>query len=528
MSSNHHDVVIEAEPVETKSEVSAELDMASAANAPAPSDEMATTMVNDNPTTPDLAAVSLKVPNVTDDASSPMPMTATMSPRVAIKMELYAVMNAAPLHDVAMQSTIVDVATNDESSGMVEEASPGPKLAFLAIEDATLIGLLNREIPYKLDYINSFVYWPKMTSSPPFVVISRFVHHLYTNTELPPGGDQAVHDILKSLYKVEELTLAQDKVYNISWLVKSIMGESPKATKPFAFPGILADQAAIVLARLQDDFNVGLPVEATAVTTPPSNSVPPTRAQKKGTSKKREAKQMSTDNPTQSKRLDMSNPTIDQLMHNVSRDKNGKAYKIVDHSLKIDYNKWGDNGLNVGDWWPFQVCTLRDGAHGSAQGGIAGGSMDGAKSIVVGGKSSAILLSIFKANHTVGGYEGMDIDEGDTIYFSGSNSHENEDPTVPFISNNTKALQRSHQDKRAIRVLRSQKNKSSYAPSAGFRYDGLYKIVEEQKKGNLKGGAYLRFKLVRLGGQDPIDHSRPNSKEKAAFKVIKESVLPVV
>lgn len=116
----------------------------------------------------------------------------------------------------------------------------------------------------------------------------------------------------------------------------------------------------------------------------------------------------------------------------------------------------------------------------------------------------------------------MDRDEGNIIYYSGSNSHANTDPNNAHISNGTKSLQRSMLDNRQLRVLRNASGHSQYAPAVGIRYDGLYKIVTEEKRYNMNGGAYLRFKLARQDGQPPIDLSRPNQMEKTAFAALKQ------
>ena len=55
-----------------------------------------------------------------------------------------------------------------------------------------------------------------------------------------------------------------------------------------------------------------------------------------------------------------------------------------------DPKVFGHNGLTVGQWWPFQICALRDGAHGASIAGIAGGENEGAYSIVVSGKYSSV------------------------------------------------------------------------------------------------------------------------------------------
>ena len=68
-----------------------------------------------------------------------------------------------------------------------------------------------------------------------------------------------------------------------------------------------------------------------------------------------------------------------------------------------------------------------------------------------------------------------------------------------------------------VRVIRSGKAKGKFAPSKGLRYDGLYAIEAEAIEKNAKGGAYVRFTLVRCPGQKDIDGSRPNRKEREIY-----------
>lgn len=72
-----------------------------------------------------------------------------------------------------------------------------------------------------------------------------------------------------------------------------------------------------------------------------------------------------------------------------------------------------------------------------------------------------------------------------------------------------------------VRVLRADKAEGKYAPSKGLRYDGLYRIESEAMEINQKGGAYVRFKLVRCEGQKDIDLSRPNRKEREIADTLK-------
>ena len=123
-----------------------------------------------------------------------------------------------------------------------------------------------------------------------------------------------------------------------------------------------------------------------------------------------------------------------------------------------------------------------------------------------------------------GRYEDMDQDQGDVLYYSGSNSHENEDKDTPILSHSTKGLIQSRIDNRKIRVLRKAGGTSKYSPSAGLRYDGLYQIVGEEIMRNAKGGAYKRFILQRCPGQAPIDTSRPTEAEKRCLQRWKEAI----
>jgi hypothetical protein len=163
---------------------------------------------------------------------------------------------------------------------------------------------------------------------------------------------------------------------------------------------------------------------------------------------------------------------------------------------KRDAKVFGHNGIAVGQWWPRQICALRDGAHGVKMGGIAGNVQTGAYSILV-----------------AAGYEGMDDDQKETLIYSGSDSHKNTNPDVAIRSAYTQCLETSLGNQRSVRVLRSSRGRHVCAPAKGLRYDGLYKVTRSLQDLNEKGGLYLKFKLVRESGQPPIDTSRPTLEE---------------
>jgi hypothetical protein len=158
---------------------------------------------------------------------------------------------------------------------------------------------------------------------------------------------------------------------------------------------------------------------------------------------------------------------------------------------RLRANYYGQGDLVLGQWWPTQLSTVRDGAHGSAQAGIYGEKEKGAFSIIVAGGS---------------GYD--DKDMGDEIYYSGTISKDDTatDATIRMLE--------SYKLRNPVRVLRSSNLALSnpYRPERGYRYDGLYRVIGYQLV--KQEGAVHRFQLVRLPGQNPIrsEKGQPSSR----------------
>ncbi len=141
----------------------------------------------------------------------------------------------------------------------------------------------------------------------------------------------------------------------------------------------------------------------------------------------------------------------------------------------------GNGDLLNGQWWPTQLCALRDGAHGSSQAGISGSSGDGVYSCIMSG-----------------GHDYPDVDNGDDVLYCGTDS-DNSSPTA-FTK-----LMIDSVNKKPVRVIRSHNLVSEYAPLVGFRYDGLYDIVSSENLDEPRSVRQRhRFHLVRQTGQDPI------------------------
>jgi hypothetical protein len=184
----------------------------------------------------------------------------------------------------------------------------------------------------------------------------------------------------------------------------------------------------------------------------------------------------------------------------ITKDRN--ADRIDDGYKKrfpSDAKYYGEGNLVLGQWWPTQLCTVRDGAHGAAQGGIFGSKDAGAYSVVLSGGS---------------GYH--DTDFGSVIEYSGTDGN-NFTPTE-----NTLRLVESSKLGTPVRVIRSSNlNKwNKYRPEVGLRYDGLYTvkgftITDLQKQ-------IHRFTLVRCEGQEGIrfegKERRPTEYETREFE----------
>lgn len=193
---------------------------------------------------------------------------------------------------------------------------------------------------------------------------------------------------------------------------------------------------------------------------------------------------------------------VNGIMHGIAYKKGEKKVRVLDPRYqKRDAAVFGHNKLRNGDWFAGHLPALFRGAHGTSMAGIAGSRETGAYSIVVSGL-----------------YDDLDQDHGNILFYSGSGSHNNTDPHAPAKSTSgTLALHKSLETQKPVRVLRSDSGKSKYAPTCGYRYDGLYRVESVNYPKNGKGGLYEQFKLVRLEGQSDIDIRRPTPTEQWHF-----------
>ncbi|KAI7241555.1 hypothetical protein KC330_g612 [Hortaea werneckii] len=184
-----------------------------------------------------------------------------------------------------------------------------------------------------------------------------------------------------------------------------------------------------------------------------------------------------------------------------TRHAEGRATTIDWNAVnRVSCDHHGNESIVNGQWWPLQLCLLRDGVHGQSQQGIHGKKGHGAFSCVIAG-------GLAPDNQPY-----PNIDEGDTVYYCGTDSNDGS------VTEGTSRLIESKESGKPIRLIRSHNLKNEYAPEKGFRYDGLYTIVDFEMLDppNSKRQRH-RFKMVRVPGQPPMrgtgDGKRPTKEE---------------
>lgn len=328
-----------------------------------------------------------------------------------------------------------------------------------------------------------------------------------------------VISVCKALAIAPQLPSDQLAQLNLKNTLLMVMGRLP--AKPTRFP-ISAGQAATVAFDRFEAEEWGVQAQSRSTSPPISpgyvrsgrgrgrmDSV--TSASTSTTSHRRRSSAMVEPQvPGTSKLAPTAHPIYGDngIMRGINRKWGGKRYSYeLRHDLKRSHKAFGHNGIAIGQWWPLQICALRDGAHGSIGGGMSHTKEDGVRSIVINSQ-----------------YEETDRDEGDTIWYSMPGSVTNEDPVNLPGEAATEAMRLSWHNDKDIRVIRGSGAGWAGRPSVGLRYDGLYKITDERMGKNSKGGLFVQFKLERnVTGQPALSTvtSRPTGQEKLDEALVK-------
>ena len=116
-----------------------------------------------------------------------------------------------------------------------------------------------------------------------------------------------------------------------------------------------------------------------------------------------------------------------------------------------------------------------------------------------------------------GGYSD-DVDEGDVIFYTGEGGRERNSRiqtfNQPFIRGNLD-LSKNKYSGNPIRVVRGSNLNSYYAPTNGYRYDGLYELEAYWPIIGNQGFRVWRYKLVKIG-----DYLPPRESQKPQRRII--------
>jgi len=140
-------------------------------------------------------------------------------------------------------------------------------------------------------------------------------------------------------------------------------------------------------------------------------------------------------------------------------------------------------GVSEGDIFRNREDLKSAGLHRNTVQGIDGDVILGAASIVLSG-----------------GYED-DEDFGDEIIYTGMGGQDSKKKQIEdqsFNRSGNKALVISELQGIPVRVTRGHKHKSQYSPKSGYKYGGLYQVVEHSWKKRDDGFGVCRFKLIKI------------------------------
>ncbi|KAI4953395.1 hypothetical protein J4E91_002242 [Alternaria rosae] len=229
--------------------------------------------------------------------------------------------------------------------------------------------------------------------------------------------------------------------------LKAALGDGEKPNKSPAELEILYDKIRDLIHKAEIDIQVSQVLLRKAMTLSPDYGLP--RIFKPGTNFPWDLK---ADAYQLYKRWYKCDLNQDILRGIVPHKGDNRTSDRLDDTYRAQFpttpKYYGEGELVLGQWWPTQLCTVRDGAHGSAQGGIYGERDKGAYSIVLSG-----------------GNPYHDVDNGGTIEYSGTEGR-NSTPTE-----NTLHLLKSAELVNPIRVIRSAQlsKKNPFRPELGLR-----------------------------------------------------------
>ena len=144
-------------------------------------------------------------------------------------------------------------------------------------------------------------------------------------------------------------------------------------------------------------------------------------------------------------------------------------------------------GIEEGATFSSYIDLNKSKMHTPTQAGIAGSQNEGADSIVISG-----------------GYED-DQDFGDEIVYTGHGGRDGSGKQIAdqTLTRGNLALAKNEIDGLPIRVIRGAHKGNPFAPTSGYRYDGLYWVDSHWSETGKSGFKMYRFRLLKLNDALP-------------------------
>ena len=256
-----------------------------------------------------------------------------------------------------------------------------PEVEPLTLATSSEAGVEDQVVPTTLNQISTHRFSPDSSYQAARIIGLCSVKMGRYGRPIEPEEKQVVFNILKSFASFDTFTREINDRLNMRNILSNILGEAAIPTAhPYEYPEPLQRNATIILERLDKDIAAEAALEEPSMSPAPPDSTAPHAA------KRRRVQQASTPS------IVSNDPTIKHIMRGIERSGEARlSLRLQPSHPTRDHRVFGDNGLQVGQWWPYRVCALRDGAHGHMQGGISGSTNVGAYSIVV---SSTLSLSL--------------------------------------------------------------------------------------------------------------------------------------
>lgn len=280
---------------------------------------------------------------------------------------------------------IVDFVSSSESKQT--DPTVAPISVVDTIAEAEKMSLEPIELPNEPAKIQTFPFDRKHPTMKAHAILGMVTVRLVREKrQLNTKEYQMIGNILKATSSIGSFTADNVNALASRFIMNCVLGEAPNTRGPYEFPHSFQNVAIANLARIDQEVEVAeVPDETPPTSAATSPTDPSAKRLRDGTAPRRSSVRQQPVVTDPAYRLIMWNITVS--------DGRTRKYTLTDKSAAIPCNRFGHNGLTVGQWFPFRICALNAGAHGATQAGIAGSEKIGAFSIVVSSESLRYLAT---------------------------------------------------------------------------------------------------------------------------------------